>query len=516
MNVDPAPSLTDLLRGDDDALALFDGDRQVTRAHVRSAARAAADGLYALGLRPGDALAIWLPNGTAWVQLLFAAAELGLLVVPISTRYTSPEAHHLLTLSRARVLIVANRFLDQDCAAIARRLQVQTPTLERVVGVADFGGFFAFDQAPAAVRPARTASPDELLCCFSTSGTTGASKLAAHGKRSITRHACQVARGLDIRSGDAMLCALPLYGVFGFMTLLAGLAGGAVGVLMPVFDAAEAARLIDAERITHAVGSDAMFDAILTQPGARFDRLRRIATADFVGLSRPVTERADRFGVRCSGTYGSSELYSLTALQDWDASAAQRALAGGTPVDPAMQVRVVDPESSEMLADGEAGELQVRGPNVLAGYVHDPEATAKAFSADGWFRTGDLGTAQGRSFTYLARIGDSLRLRGYLVNPAEIESVLLQHPAVSGAQVVGVREVGVGDRAVAFVTRAAAECDEAVLLAWCRARLAAYKAPQRVVAVDEFPIVNGPNGGKIQKRVLREMAAALLARTPGG
>jgi fatty-acyl-CoA synthase len=514
MDIDPSLRLADLLRGDDDAPALIDGERQVSRAALRAAARAAADGLAALGLQPGDALAVWLPNGVAWVQVLFAAAELGVLVVPISTRYTAHEVRHLLAVSRARMLVTADRFLDRELAAVARGLQSELPTLERVIGVDAAGGWIAPGAAAQAPRPAREVGRGEWLCCFSTSGTTGASKLAAHGQHSIARHAVQVARGLDIRPGDAMLCALPLFGVFGFMTLLAGLAGHAAVVSMAMFDAREAARLMERHRVTHAIGSDAMFDAILRQPGARLAALRRIATADFVGLSLPVTELADRLGVRCSGTYGSSELYSLTAFRDWEATAVQRALAGGTPVDPAMQVRIVDPETGRQLPDGEAGELQVRGPNVLDGYLHDPVATSRAFSADGWFRTGDLGTAQGRSFTYLARVGDSLRLRGYLVHPAEIEEVLKQHPCVSGAQVVGVSEVGVGERAVAFVLRGDGEFDEASLFAWCRAQLAAHKVPQRIVVVEAFPIVDGPNGGKVQKRVLRERAVALLAQEP--
>lgn len=362
MVIDPSLRLFDLLAGDDDAPALIDGERRFSRASLRQAALAAADDLWAIGLRPADALAIWLPNGAAWVQLLFAAAHLGVLVVPISTRYTAPEVRHLLALSRARVLITANRFLDQDYAAIARQLQPETPALESVLSVDDVGGFLSFNHAPASPLSPREAGPQALLCCFSTSGTTGVPKLAAHGHHSIARHARQVARGLGVGPGDAMLCALPLYGVFGFMTLLAGLAGGGAAVLMAVYDASQAARLIGARRITHAVGSDAMFDAILRQPGARFDSLRRIATSDFVGQSLAVTEMADRFGVRCSGTYGSSELYSLTAFQDWEASAAQRALAGGTPVDPAMDVRVVDPDSGQPLPEGKAGELQVRGP----------------------------------------------------------------------------------------------------------------------------------------------------------
>ena len=166
--------------------------------------------------------------------------------------------------------------------------------------------------------------------------------------------------------------------------------------------------------------------------------------------------------------------------------------------------------------DGEAGEIQIRGPNVLPSYFNNPEATAKAFTADGWYRSGDLGLQQGSGFVYLSRMGDSLRLRGYLVNPAEIEACLLQHPSVGGAQVVGVNQAGVGDVAVAFVLsgqtdRPGGKPDEATLLNHCRVYLANYKIPARIVLIEEFPSINGPNGIKIQKRQLRDMAKALLA-----
>ena len=130
---------------------------------------------------------------------------------------------------------------------------------------------------------------------------------------------------------------------------------------------------------------------------------------------------------------------------------------------------------------------------------------------DGWFRSGDLGYCEGEGFVYLARMGDSLRLRGFLVNPAEIERCLSEHPAVGGAQVVGVKRAGEGDVAVAYVIAAGgAAPDEALLIAHCRACMAAHKVPRRVIAIAEFPAINGPNGNKIQKRVLREMAQQAL------
>lgn len=511
MDFKPGLRLLDLLDGHDEAPALIEGARRLNRRDLRQAAQRAAHHLHALGLRRGDTLALWLPNGAAWLQMLFACAELGVLVVPISTRYKLAEVRHLLEVSRARMLVVPHRFLDQDYAAQAVELRTQVPTLQQQLVIED----------PSSVLPLpdtqtpfpREGQGDDLLCCFSTSGTTGFPKLAAHGHHSIARHAWHVARAFGLRPTDAMLCALPFYGVFGFMVVLSTLAGGAACVLQPVFDAPEAARLVPAHRITHAVGSDAMFVPMLDEPGIDWRSMRHIIQADFVGLSAAVTERGHALGIACSGTYGSSELYALMSLHDWQAPVAQRGLAGGVPLDPQIQIRVADPEDGRVLPDNEPGELQVRGPNMLACYLNNPEATAKAFTPDGWFRTGDLATQQGPGFTYLARMGDSLRLRGYLVNPSEIENELMRHPAVSGAQVVGVKLPGQGDVAVAYITLHSTDPGEAALQAHCKARLANYKVPHRVVVVDEFPIVNGPNGGKIQKRVLREWARELMGVT---
>lgn len=500
--------LLDLLDGHDDAPALIDGPVCTSRSQLKTAAHRAAGHLQQQGLQRGDTLALWLPNGAAWLQWLLACAELGVLVVPISTRYKSAEVEHVLNVSRARLLVVPRSFLDQDYAALATELQRSIETLEHILIVDDPMRVVPYPERAGDLQARGTR--EDLLCCFSTSGTTGFPKLAAHGHHSIARHAWQVSQAFGIRPGDAMLCALPLYGVFGFMTVLCTLAGGGACVMQPVFDAAQAAQLVAQHRITHAVGSDSMFMPMLEQPGIDWSSLRHIILADFVGLAAAVTQRGHELGVACSGTYGSSELYALMSLHPWGAAVSQRALAGGVPLDPDIHVRVMDPQDGHELADGEPGELQVRGPNQLACYLNNPDATAQAFTADGWFRTGDLATRHGDGFTYLARMGDSLRLRGYLVNPSEIENELMRHPAVSGAQVVGLKIPGQGDVAVAYVTLHATDPGEPALQAHCKAQLANYKIPHRVVVVDDFPIVNGPNGGKIQKRVLREWARELL------
>ena len=501
--------------------ALVENGAVVTRTQLRTASKAAARGLASLGFKRGDVLALWLPNGLAWLQLLFAAARLGVLIVPVSTRYKAPEVKHLLEVSHARCIVVPAHFLEFDYAGAANGLVHEVPTLQSVMRVEDLDAFMPLD-GPALDDAMPVSDGADLLCCFSTSGTTGCPTLAAHSEVSIARHAHYVAQALDMRAGDATLCVLPFFGVYGFMTVLATLAARAACVSMPVYDDASAAHAVARHRITHVTGADTMFDAMMKIDGADFSTWRRAVQADFAGLPIPVTQRGSERGIAFTGTYGSSECYSLMSFQDFGAGVEQRAKAGGMPVDPGIAVRICDPESGRALGAGEPGEIQIRGPNVLAEYLNDPAATARAMTPDGWFRSGDLGFEEGNGFVYLARMGDSLRLRGYLVSPAEIEDCLMQHTSIGGAQVVGAKRTGQGDVAVAYVIGAQAATapatdapaqrvapgapDEATLIAHCRANMASYKVPVRVVVIDEFPAINGPNGNKIQKRVLREWA----------
>jgi fatty-acyl-CoA synthase len=485
-----------LLAGE--GIALVGPSLRVSRAELRTASRRFAARLHALGFRRGDRLALWLPDGAGWLQCIFACAQLGVLVVPISTRFTSAEARRVLGVAEPRGLVITPHFLKMDYAAAARDLAPQV-----LIEAPPHGLLEGSDgEAPS------TGEASDLLCTFSTSGTTGVPKLAPHDQASIRRHAQNVAAYFDMPGGVA-LGALPLYGVLGFMQAMAMLAAGGTLVSVPVYDPIACARAIDEEGVTHFFGSDQMFDAVLAVPGASLASWRIGGYAEFVGWGARVAEAADARGIRLVGLYGSSEGFSLLAGRDWRAPLAQRIPAGGVPVSPDIRFRIRHPETGAELLTGEPGELQLQGYNLLQQYLNNPSATAAAFTGDGWFRSGDLAVDEGGSFLYLARLRDSLRLRGYLVDPGEIESHLTVHPAVAQAQVVGVAQPGQGDVAVAFVILAAA-ADEASLLTHCRAGLAAYKQPKRVLAVAEFPANNGPNGVKILKNKLREMAEAAL------
>jgi fatty-acyl-CoA synthase len=310
-----------------------------------------------------------------------------------------------------------------------------------------------------------------------------------------------------------VLQALPLCGVFGFTQALAALAGGAPMRMLPLFDAAEAAGALHDEAITHANGGDDMLDRLLAarpepQP---FPALRFFGYARFNPALEDLVARAWQRGVRACGLYGMSEVHALYALQPPELPAAERAKAGGALVSPAAEVRICDPDSGAVLPPGAQGEIELKGPSLLREYFGDAPATAAAFH-DGWFRTGDLGYLDGpRRFCFVARIGDVLRLGGFLTSPQEIEAVLEAHPGVQGAQVVGAT-FGREPVAVAYlVARPGATLDEAALHDWCKARLASYKVPRRFIAIDAFPTTPSANGTKIQRARLRAMAAELAA-----
>src|SRR5262249_40255843 len=277
-------------------------------------------------------------------------------------------------------------------------------------------------------------------------------------------------------------------------------------LLAVTFDADEAARRLADQQVTHFYGPDGMLRAVIDSPAFDARAVRAWHWGGFANFTegRPaelIRLAEARAGVRLAGLYGSSECFALMSSWRQDDEIETRAQAGGFPVSPEIEVRAGDPDSGAPLPPGERGELQVRGYNVLHEYLGNPEATRAAFTGDGWFRSGDLGHVNpDGSFVFLTRLTDSLRVRGYLLDPAEVEEYLLRHPSVAQAQVVGIRSPMKGDVPVAFVQLAVgATAAEEDLLAYCRQGIADYKVPRRICLLGEFPVVVGPNGVKIQR-----------------
>ncbi len=491
--------------------------------------------LAARGVRPGGCVATWLPNWSDALVWQFAAVAAGAHVIGINTRYNVEEARHVLDLARPAVLAVAHDFLGLDlCGRLQDAAAGSTAPAPSVAVIAgprrgpataaermryDLGAGTWAPSPDAGGEGALADDPARLAAAFTTSGSTGRPKLAAHSVGAVAAHARACAEAGGWTETSVFLAALPLSGVFAYAPAMATIAAGGVCVLEPAFDVPAMVADMARHGVTHLVGADdilsRLFDAARDRPEA-LTSLRQLLFADFNGRSVAIAAWAEeRLGITAAGVYGSSELFALTAFWRPADPAPGRWRGGGRPVSPGMAVRAGDPQTGEGLPHGQPGELQFRGYNVVDAYLGEPARHATVLTADGWFRSGDLGTVQtDGSFEYLCRAGDALRLRGFLVEPAEIESRLMAHPAVTEAKVVGLRPAEGETQAVAFaVLRAAGAVTPTELVAWCAASLARHKVPHAIHVIGAMPVTAGVNGTKVRAATLRDWAAA-LARDP--
>ncbi|MFO1198298.1 MAG: AMP-binding protein [Burkholderiaceae bacterium] len=513
-----------------DATMLVHCETPISFARVLDEARRVAGGLVRLGVRPGDRVAIWLPTTPAWIATFFACAQVGAIAVAVNTRFVPRELADIVGRSGAKVLVFWPGFAKVDFAAILAGCDAAAmPGLESVVVYGEPDDVpralpaawrtLTYDAlAGGAALDEERATPDTPCAIFTTSGTTKAPKFVLHDQKTLVRHGQDVVEGFGLHPASTMLLAPPMCGVFGFCSMMAALAAGRPMITAPTWDPAQAARWIDRYRVTHVNATD---DALM-QLLAQNDRTPAFPTLEFCGYAAfnpalsDVVERAQRRGLALVGLYGISEIQALFARQPEHAPVPDRAPGGGRPVSALARVRARDPESGRLQPHGESGELEFLAPSSrMVGYFGNPDATAAATTDDGWYRSGDLGytLADGR-FVYLTRMGDSMRLGGFLVSPAEIEGVVQECEGIDGCQVVAASAGGV-PRPVAFVRLVpGARLDEAGVIAHCAARLARYKVPLRVFPIDAFPVTEGTNATKIQKHKLRDLAQARLDETP--
>ena len=485
----------------------------------RSAALAAE--LHRRGISRGATIAVWLPNVPEWAVVELAAARLGCRVAPVNTRYRAAEVRHVLDATKAEAIVAPVGFLDIDPTSVLDGWSGLVLTVLFADGDAPQRGIpmaELTETAGAVPDVPVDALAEVALNMFVTSGTTSSPKVVVHAQHSIAIRFQAAANRFEVGPGDAMMCALPLCGVWGLGSMLVTLLAGATAVLLPIFDADRVAAAIGEHGVTHMHGGDDMIRAVLSsarlEPG-RCTRWRSVTFGNFSG--RPpgdLLRTAERVpGLRVAAAYGSSEALCLVAACPASAPAARRLLAGGPLTDDCTDVMIVDPDEGNPIPAGSAGELLVRGPTIMRGYLDNPEATGVAITPDGWLRTGDLAELTDDGWlVFHGRLRDSLRLRGFLVDPAEIEECLLGLPGVAAAQVVGARTpAGSGEVAVAFVqAEPGVVLDPDLLRSGCAGRIAAYKVPERAIIVDAFATVEGANGTKVRRVELRRMAEEAL------
>ncbi|MNS71340.1 putative sulfoacetate--CoA ligase [compost metagenome] len=337
-----------------------------------------------------------------------------------------------------------------------------------------------------------------------------------HDQQTLLRHGATVARAFGYDDHSCVLASAPFCGAFGFATLAGGLAQGVPVVCAPVFNAAESADAIARYKVTHTyANNEALVGMMQSAPASAFASARLFGFASFTPALDNMLDLAREAGVPLTGLYGSSELIALVAGQprdpaDGDVSA--RHQPGGTLIYPEARVRARDPESGQVLRHGQSGEIEILSPSLMQGYLDNPEATRNAVTDDGYFKTGDLGyTLTERQFVFQTRMGDSLRLSGFLVNPVEIEQVVETLPGVRACQVVGATRHGKIVPYAFVLLNEGAQADPAGWTAACKAAMAGFKAPVGFTVLDAFPSVESANSVKIQKHRLRDMAEAMLS-----
>jgi len=528
-----------------DREAIVFGDERITYRQFQHEADRLARGLLALGLGKGDNIALWLPNRPAWLYAQYAAAKIGAPVVALNTRYKAHELSYILGQSDATTLLLADHLREIDFLEILEELlpglpasepgnlrSEKFPLLARIIVDADdpypgcimlrdvfeAGDDAAFEDALARART--EVLPDDLFTILYTSGTTSFPKGAMISHRNCLPHGWNCGELFSLTPEDRVLLGLPLSGTWGGVNIpLSTFTHGARLVLMEAFDAGQTLSLIERERVTIWNGVDAMILALLQHPDLdRCDRssLRTGGVAMTSGGAQSLfDEVVTRIGLRQAlQPYGMTEVNAMTMFPRPDDPVALRKQPGVWPA-PGVEVKVVSPETGEAVTAGTEGELLVRGFVVTRGYYKKPEETAGAFTADGWFRTGDLAVQDeaGRTI-FKGRLKDSLRISHFMVAPGEIEEFLMTHPKVLQAVVVGVPDLKLGEAPVAYIIPREGEIlGEEEIFRHCKGKIASYKIPRAVRFVKDVPRTQGPHGAKVQKGKLREQAIQELGET---
>ena len=482
--------------------AVVTADRTLTYGQLRDEVRRAAAAMIDLGVGVGDRVAIWSPNTWHWVVAALATHYAGAVVVPLNTRYTASEAADILARTEAPLLIAAGEFLGADRTAQLDRDAL--PALRHVVRVpldkpdGTWDEFVARGTELTEVDArAAAVSPDDVSDILFTSGTTGRSKgvRCAH-RQSLDASAAWAACG-QVTSADRYLCINPFFHNFGYKAgILACLQTGATLYPQLTFDPEQAMKAVAEHRITVLPGPPTIYQTLLDHP-RRTDHdlssLRFAVTGAAVVPVVLIERMQSELDIDIVLTaYGLTEAAGFGTMCRADDDAVTVATTCGRPI-----------ADFELRLD-DTGEVLLRGPNVMLGYLDDPEATAAAIDADGWLHTGDIGKLDDAgNLTITDRLKDMYICGGFNVYPAEIEQVLARLDGVAESAVIGVPDDRLGEVGKAFVvTRADAQLDEAAVIAYTREHLANFKVPRSVVFLDVLP--RNP-GGKVVKPMLREM-----------
>jgi fatty-acyl-CoA synthase len=511
-------------------------DERLNYARLKARVDGFARALLAIDIRRGDRVALLVTNRTEWIIAAFAAAKIGAVVAAVSTFSTPRELAWALEHSGAAALITLDAFrgrhfldaLRDLCPELDRQApgalrSARLPFLHTVVVVERHApaGVFSLREFVAQGKTVDVATlgtaqqavtPEDICYILYTSGSTAAPKgvTLAHGP--LIANGFDIGERQHLRASDRLWLAVPLFWSFGSANAVPAIMthGGCV-VLQESFEAGEALALIEHERCSVYYGMGNMARALLEHPDHPGRRLGAMRTGLTIGPPDDIAMTIEALGASgLCNVYGSTETYGNCAVTDANDPLALRLHSQGPPL-PGMTIRAVDLVTRRPLPEGEIGELAVGG-YVTPGYYRAPELDAQAFDRDGYFLTGDLGTieADGR-IRFRGRLREMIKTGGINVAPLEVEQVLLQHPDIVQAHVVGVPDRSKGEIvAAAIELRRGAATDPAAIVAFCRERLASYKVPARLAFRTAAELPRTPTG-KIHKPSLVEQLSANCA-----
>jgi len=492
-----------------DRCALVDGDTRLSFAQLHEHVRVFAAALVARGLQPGERVAIWSPNTFHWEIAALGAHWAGGVIVPVNTRYTGSEAADIVERVQAAALVVAGDFLGTDRYAALREAapHLDVPTVIRIplggndtpsddvfawedfLALATDGLLEQADERASAVRP------DDVCDILFTSGTTGRSKGVLSAHRQLIGVAQAWADCAALTPDDNYLIINPFFHSFGYKAgFVAALLAGSTVVPMAVFDTEKVMAMVAQEGISVLPGAPTIYQSILDHPRrGDYDMSNlRVAVTGAAPVPVSLVERMQNelsFDAVLTA-YGQTEAVVATMCRIDDDPVTVSNSSGRATAD--FEVRI-----------GDKGEILLRGPNVMLGYLDDPEATAKAIDEDGWLHTGDVGVLDDRGYLDITdRLKDMYISGGFNVYPAEVEAALLRLPGVHEVAVIGVPDERMGEVGRAFVVPLDGHpLTEDDVIAYAREKLANFKAPRSVRFIDALP--RNPSG-KVLKNVLRE------------
>jgi len=491
-----------------DRPAVVSADQATTYRQLFDAAARVAGGLRARGIGRGSRVGVLAENRREWLEAVFGATALGAVAVPLSTWSRPGELDYLLGDAALDALFAVAGFGGQDFAAALALLRPKHPRLHTVITLGPEYDDFVASAEPLAVDRAQ---PDDDALILYTSGSSARPKAVRLLHGSIIENGFNIGERMALSETDRVLLAPPLFWAYGAVNALpATFTHGAALVLQPRFEPGGWLDLIERERCTAVYTLPSMTGAALRHPEFRRERTRSLRTGLMIGTAEEVRIAATELGVAdICNIYGATETYGNCAVTPAGWPLDRRMLSQGPPL-PGMKIRIVNPESGRVLPANEPGAVEVAG-HITPGYCGaSAEHNGASCTADGYFRTGDLAMLdENGDFRFVARGGDIIKRAGINVSPTEVETLLLQHPAVAQAAVVGAPAGELGEAIVAFVVLGSgADATAAELREHCRALASSYKVPDRIEICPALPVTET---GKLFRRGLKEQAVALMA-----